>query len=146
MGKGRKRLRRKKTVTQPPELVQIPPQHVAEVWPLAEALLAPELPNLDSTPEQLGAACEMGGAVLWMIMDHDDKAHAALVTVNTPHGKCIVIACCGENLLDYLDTREQLYGWAKEQGMNEVVFYGRDALAKLMPECKRKGVILRKEL
>jgi hypothetical protein len=129
-----------------PELVQVMPGDVAEIWPLASALLAPEMSNIDWTEDQLRDACAEGQATLWMICDQDDNAIAAMVTILTPHQRCIVSICCGTSLWDYLEARHQLYEWAKEQGMKEVVFYGRPALAKLMPECKNAGVILRKGL
>jgi hypothetical protein len=186
MGRGRKRLRRKPTITaadwnaehvvpavgQPPaavdasvakailtfgewrpdikdykvDLVQVPPEDVEEIWPLAESLLAHELPSTDWTAEQLLIACLNGVATLWMVCDQDDNAQAAMVTILTPKQRCLVAICCGNNLWNYLEARHQLYDWAREQGMKEVTFYGRDALVKLMPECKRAGVILRKEL
>jgi hypothetical protein len=129
----------------PPELVYVDPQDVAEIWPLAESLFASELEQTDWTSEQLIFACSNAMANLWMICEGDD-AIAALVTVPTPKQRCMVAVCSGNNLWEYLPVRHQLYAWAKEQGMKEVVFYGRPALAKLMPECKRGGVILRKEL
>lgn len=129
------------------ELMQVPPEDVEEVWPLAEELLRPEFPNVDWSPEEMRHACQSGFATLWMICDENDNALAAMVTVLTPYsGRCTVSICCGDNLWNYLGARTQLYEWAKEQGMREVTFYGRDALVKLMPECKRGGVILRKEL
>ena len=159
MGRGRKRHRRKSAepvvtpvaaplVSARPvaELIPVLPEDVEVMWPLAVYLLEPELPNLDSTPEQLAELCAAGGAILWLVCGEGDDVHAAMITVQTPHLKCIVIACCGNNLWDYLEARHQLYAWAKGEGMKEVVFYGRDALVKLMPECKRAGVILRKEL
>ena len=159
MGRGRKRHRRKSTplpevtiaepIDIPPpasELMQIPSEEVAAMWPLAVSLLAPELPNVDMTPEQLRDACIDKRALLWIVCGGNDEAQAAMVTINAPTGRCIVAICCGNNLWDYLGARHQLYAWAKGEGMKEVVFYGRDALAKLMPECRRVGVILRKEL
>jgi hypothetical protein len=128
------------------ELVQVLPEDVEEIWPLAESLLAHELPSTDWTSEQLLIACLNGVATLWMVCDQDDNAQAAMVTILTPQQRCLVAICCGNNLWNYLEARHQLYDWAKEQGMKEVTFYGRDALVKLMPECKRAGVILRKEL
>jgi hypothetical protein len=159
MGRGRKRHRRKAVAILPPveiaepvdlpeppksELVPIASADVEEIWPLAESLLAPELPNQDMTSEQLRDSCMYGGAQLWIVCGQEPQA--AMVTIQAATGRCIVAICCGNNLWDYLEARHQLYEWAKEQGMREVVFYGRDALAKLMPECKRGGVILRKEL
>lgn len=126
-------------------LFMVAPYEVNEIWPLAESLLEPELPQIDLTSEQLRDGCARGQMTLWLICDDEDKAVAALVTGLTPAGRCHVLICCGDSLWDYLGCRDQLYAWAKEQGMKEVVFYGRPALAKLMPECKR-GVILRKEL
>jgi hypothetical protein len=131
---------------QRPELVAVAPEDVEEIWPLAESLLAHELPSTDWTSEQLLVACLNGVATLWMVCDQDDNAHAAMVTILTPKQRCLVAICCGNNLWNYLEARHQLYDWAREQGMKEVTFYGRDALVKLMPECKRAGVILRKEL
>ena len=161
MGRGRKRHRRNSpkgpglahgsqpVVSSAPvgsELVPIPPEEVDGIGPLAESLLAPEIPNQDMTPEQMRGACASGQATLWMVCDSQDNAQAALVTIQAETGRCIVAICCGNNLWDYLEARHQLYAWAKDIGMKEVVYYGRDALVKLMPECKRAGVILRKEL
>lgn len=173
MGKGRKRHRRTNsgvengtsrlphkqeivgsspttaTIPEPHEatdLVPIPPQEVAAMWPLAEDLLAPELPQTDWTPEGLRHMCLMGEAQLWMIVNESDEAVAAMVTLETPKQRLLVAICSGPNLWKYLDARHQLYALAKDHGLKEVTFYGRPALAKLMPECKRAGVILRKEL
>jgi hypothetical protein len=159
MGRGRKRHRRTKPLphveiaepveapSPPPpkaELVPIAPEDVADIWPLAESLLAAEIPNQDMTPEQMRRACMNGTAQLWIVCGEEPQA--ALVTILADTGRCIVAICCGNNLWDYLEARHQLYDWAKAQGMKEVVYYGRDALVRLMPECKRAGVILRKEL
>ena len=130
----------------PSELVPIPPQEVDGVWPLAEQILLPELPRCEMTADQFAEACKGGAAQLWFICDQQGNAQGALITMCSAMGRCVVAVCCGPNLWDYLDARHQLYQWAKGIGMREVVFYGRDALVKLMPECKRGGVILRKEL
>lgn len=128
------------------ELVPIAPQDVETLWPLAFDLIASELPETDWTEEQLKFACMNGAALLWLVCDQTDDAIAALVTVLTDQHRCLVAICSGRNLWDYLPARKQLYDWAKEQGMKEVTYYGRPALAKLMPECRKVGVILRKEL
>ncbi len=170
MGKGRRRNRSRKIGTEtavvvsqtptilddhwhtvpasppPPDLVQVMQEDVAELWPLAEELLASEIPETDWTAEQLCQACAHGVANLWLVCDQTDTAIAAMVTILTPAQRCLVAICSGKNLWDFVETRHQLYAWAKDQGMKEVTFYGRPALAKLMPECKRAGIILRKEL
>jgi hypothetical protein len=128
------------------ELVPIAPVDVDVMWPLAYDLIESELPKTDWTPDQLQQACAHGHATLWMVCDENDEALAAMVTILTARERCLVAICSGRNLFDFVDARHQLYGWAKSVGMKEVTFYGRDALAKLMPECKRAGVILRKEL
>jgi hypothetical protein len=128
------------------ELVQIDPVDVDVMWPLAYDLIESELPKTDWTPDQLQQACAHGHATLWMVCDEHDEALAAMVTILTARERCLVAICSGRNLFDFVDARHQLYGWAKSVGMKEVTFYGREALAKLMPECKRAGVILRKEL
>lgn len=172
MGRGRKRHRRHNTglaaeitsvLPEPPlavlraepkaqvemaraDLLAVDPQDVETFWPLASDLIASELPNTDWTDGQLKYACMTGAATLWLVCDQNDDALAAMVTLLTDRQRCLVAICSGKNLWDYLPAREQLYAWAKDQGMKEVTYYGRPALAKLMPECKRAGVILRKEL
>lgn len=163
MGRGRKRHRRAKpepqatgpvsvgTEEQKPiasiaELVAVVPEDVAELWPLAESLIASELPNTDWTSEQLMYACINGVGSLWLVCNERDEAIAALVTILTDRQRCLVAICSGNNIWEYLDARHQLYDWAASMGMKEVTYYGRPALAKLMPECKKAGVILRKEL
>ena len=127
------------------ELLPVPADHVAELWPLAEELLKPELPNIDMTADELKAACENEAAQLWAMLARD-KMIGAMVTINTSSDRCLVAICCGKKLWDYLPLRNDLYAWAKEQGMKEVRFYGRKALTRLMPECRPVGVILSKEL
>jgi hypothetical protein len=127
------------------ELIPVPADHVAELWPIAEPLLAPELPNIDMTAEALRQACENDAAQLWAMLKRD-RIIGAMVTILTPVDRCLVAICCGKRLWDYLPLRNDLYAWAKEQGMKEVRFYGRKALTRLMPECKPVGVILSKEL
>jgi len=165
MGRGRKRHRRHNAglaaetvveaspipsplppVTPVADLLAVAAEDVEQFWPLAIDLIASELPNTDWTEDQLKYACMTGAATLWLVCDQNDDALAAMVTLLTDRQRCLVAICSGKNLWDYLPAREQLYAWAKDQGMKEVTYYGRPALAKLMPECKRAGVILRKEL
>jgi hypothetical protein len=166
MGRGRKRHRRKpgpgvaleapgapdaprrvrQNTADIPELVSIAIEDLPAIWPLAMELLAPEMEASDWTPEGLAYVCQSGQGQLWMVCDSDDNAIAALVTTRSEYGRCHVAICCGPNLWDFVEVRHQLFAWAKDQGMKQVQFYGREALQKLMPECKRVGVILRKEL
>lgn len=145
MGRGRKRYRRQKT-TAKPELFQVPSDTVVSVWPLVEPLIAKELEQTDWASEDLRAMCANGSALLWLVFNEKDEAIMAMVTMLTIRQRCIVCICSGKNLWDYLELRHAVYDYAKDQGMKEVVFYGRKALARLMPECKEAGVILRKEL
>ena len=71
------------------------------------------------------------GMQLWTSVDDDDEIEAALVTkIDGP--TCVLIACGGRNMDEWVRWFPIVETWAKEQGCKELVIRGRIAWARVL--------------
>jgi hypothetical protein len=135
-------------------LVQIPPEAIAKLWPLAAPMLTRAIAytNGATSPEKELAALSAGLKQLWMVVSPDagNKGVAAGITSlqrNEDGSKTANIELFGgENMKAWFTLKDQFESWARGEGCRDVRLWARKGWARHLPDFKLTHYILRKEL
>ena len=139
------------------QLVQVPAEHVAQVWPMVAGWIR-RVCDRDGKyrPEDVAARCGDGRAQLWVAWGGDPstgsgpRAHAAIVTQvhRFPRRTEAEIWLVGgaERKQWLAATLDALEAWARAQGCNSIEAAGRPGWRDDLPGWRRDLVIYRKEL
>ena len=122
----------------------IPPECLAEAWPLVEPWIAKGARTANETTSDILGDIRAGRAQLWMIGDAGDICvSGALVTAIRPldEGHYVgMYALSGKQVWRWAHLlHATIYEFAMKNGCNAVRFYGRRAWARFFPDCKIIG-------
>lgn len=137
-------------------LIQIPPEAIPGLWPLAARMLAPAIEysngatNLD---QELKCLVEQKKQ-LWMVVDgepnENPKGVAAGVSslqLNADGTKTANIEYFGgENMKAWFSLKAVFEEWASAEGCKDLRLWARKGWAKHLPDFKITHHIMRKEL
>ena len=130
-----------------PDLVLIPPEHVAKVWKLGAEFIEAATREAEQSPELLKQLCEENKAQLWFAWSDCCEAAAVTEIATTPQGvKCVITALGGRNSSRWFGYLDELEAWAKRQGCNGMRIYGRKGWARKLRDYRVTRLILDKEL
>jgi hypothetical protein len=152
--KRRHRLQQKKVAqekTKPierlPELVQIPAEAVAQVWPLGARHIEAGLRGAEWFPSAIRDECETGDSQLWFAWAGAVEAAAVTKIIETPTGMvCVVASLGGERMHRWLGLLDQLEAWAKSEGCSRMRFFGRKGWTRKLNDYRVSRLVCDKEL
>src|SRR3954452_2318448 len=109
-------------------LICVDPERIHEVWPHVVDLIhrAVKRTNLSHTLD-IDADVLKGDGLLWLALDGPRVLAAmktALVLTDTDK-VCILTACAGEDMHEWLPLRERIEAYAKAEGCTRMRIYGR---------------------
>jgi hypothetical protein len=131
------------------QLVRVPKQHVRQIWPLVSDLLHRAVKRTDlAHTKDLEADVVDGNGVLWLAIDGDCiEAAATTLLVRTDRNLvCVISACGGSNLENWLPLLAELEAWAKSEGAAKVRIFGRVGWADVLQNYDVKNVVLERLL
>ena len=137
-------------------LVQIPPEAIPKLWPLAAPMLARAVEftgGATSLDRELAALCA-SQKQLWMVVSPDAEARhkgvAAGITSlqqNEDGSKTANIELFGgDNMKAWFSLKSQFESWARGEGCRDVRLWARKGWARHLPDFKLTHYILRKDL
>ena len=136
-------------------LVQIPPEAVPKLWPLAAPMLARAIAytgGATSLDKELAALCARQKQ-LWMVVEGTEAKNrgvAAGITSlqeNEDGGKTANIELLsGENMKAWFSLKDQFEDWARVEGCSDVRLWARKGWARHLPDFKLTHYIMRKTL
>lgn len=141
-------------------LVQIPPEAIPKLWPLAAPMLARAIDytgGASSLDSELAALCAEKKQ-LWMVVDPEGAAGgpkgaqgvAAGVTslqINADGSKTANIELFGgDNMKAWFSLKDHFEDWARGEGCRDVRLWARKGWARHLPDFKLTHYILRKTL
>lgn len=131
------------------ELVCVPPDQIAKVWPHARSLIrrAVERTNL-SHFRDIEYDIIHGDGLLWLAWNGEKiEAAATTVLVEANDGLvCVLTACGGEDMEHWLPLLRQIEDYAKHEGCRCVRIYGRKGWARVLDGYRAEHVILERPL
>jgi hypothetical protein len=129
-------------------LVCVDPKRIREVWPHVVALIhkAVKRTNLSHTLD-IDADVLQGDGLLWIAWDGIIKAAATTSLIRTDRDKaCILTACAGEDMAQWLPLLGEIEAYAKAEGCACVRIYGRKGWARVLKGYTIEHVILERTL
>jgi hypothetical protein len=131
------------------ELICVDPKRVHEIWPHVAELIhgAVKRTNLSHTLD-IDDDILHGHGLLWLACD-GPKIIAAMTTslVRTDSDKvCILTACGGSAMADWLPLRTKIEAYAKAEGCSRVRIYGRKGWARVLKDYQVEQVVLERRL
>jgi hypothetical protein len=132
-------------------LICVPPARVHEFWPHARALIKAAMERGDISPFVcVEHAVLTGDALLWLAWDADARAiAAACVTELQKVGArkfCGIVGCGGKDMHRWLPLLAGVEDYARAEGCAAMRIMGRAGWARILPDYRRKRVILEKQL
>lgn len=131
------------------ELLCVDPRRVGEVWPhvahlLKAACMRTELNAFADIESDILA----GRSLLWLAWSgRGIEAAAATVLINSEIGKvCIITACGGDGMKQWLPLIGQIEDYARDEGCARVRIFGRKGWLRALEGYESKYVIMDKEL
>lgn len=130
-------------------LVCVPRQHVRQIWPLVADRLhkAVQRTDLAHSADIEADVCD-GNARLWLACEGDTiEAAATTLLVRTDRNLvCVISACGGSNLANWLPLLAQIEAWAKAEGAAKVRIFGRIGWADVLQNYDVTNVVLERQL
>jgi len=143
------------------ELVCIPPEHVAAVWPRVRGLIATAMRRGDfSAFAPVEESVLQRRAMLWLAVSREygrerpggsgvaiKAAAVTELTRSETRNLCIIVACGGHEMHTWLELLEPIEAFAKLEGCDAMRIIGREGWARILPGYRRsRAVIMEKEL
>jgi hypothetical protein len=131
------------------ELVCVDPKRVQEVWPAVRHLITKAVlrTNLSHTAD-IEYDTLHGDGLLWLAWDgRTVKAAATTVLTETDANTvCILTACGGEDMRQWLPLLAKIEDYARAEGCGCVRIYGRKGWARVLTDYRIEHVILERSL
>lgn len=135
------------------QLMQVPVEQLAEVWPLVhkhidDACARSRGRFSAATTFELIAA---GDWQLWVVWDEGEKKHLATITTKIsefPTGLRVgeIIICTGEQRNKWVDLISELEEWARANGASVAQVWARKGWTRVMTDYDMTHVLLEKRL
>jgi len=135
----------------PRQLVCVPPDRVAAVWPHLRTLIYAAIKRGDlSSFRSVEASVLAGDALLWLAWDPGaERITAAAVTElhETEWRKvCVLVACGGAGMRAWLPLLDGIEAYARTAGCAAVRIMGRKGWMRLLGDYRVKRIVLEKDL
>jgi hypothetical protein len=131
------------------ELICVDPKRVLEVWPAVRHLITRAVLRTNlSHSSDIEYDTLHGDGLLWLAWDgRTVKAAATTVLTETDAGTvCILTACGGEDMAQWLPLLAKIEDYARAEGCGCVRIYGRKGWARVLPDYRVEHVILERSL
>lgn len=131
------------------QLVCVPPDRVAEVWPHVSHWISAAIKRSDiSSFARVKAAAFAGANLLWIATDGQHISAAALTDIHGTERRwvCVIVACGGEHMKDWLHLIDGLHDYAKAEGCTAMRILGPRAWARKLDGYQEQAVILERVL
>jgi hypothetical protein len=126
------------------ELVCVDPKLIHEVWPHARKLIISAIDRTKlSNPIDTEYDILNGDQLLWLAWDGSIKAACSTLLVD---GVCVITACGGEDMKQWLPLFSQIEQYAKDQSCRCVRIFGRRGWLRVLDGYQAKHVILERQL
>jgi hypothetical protein len=130
------------------ELICVDPKRIREIWPHVVHLIhdAVRHTNLSHTLD-IELDVLHGNGLLWLAYDGTIKAAMTTALIKTDSDKvCILTACGGNDMRDWLPLHAGIEAYAKAEGCSRVRIYGRKGWARVLDGYHVEHVVLERRI
>lgn len=133
------------------ELICVPPDQAASMWPHVEAFIAEALQTglSDDSLDDVRRSVLGGQSILWIIWGDENRLMCAGTTLirQTARGKiCIMTTLAGREMGRWRELGPVVEKYAKEEGCAFMRLYGRAGWARVLPDYDESWRVLEKRL
>ncbi len=130
------------------KLVCVPPDRVREIWPHVSRWIKAAMERADiSSFEQVERDTALGYNLLWLATDGKRIGAAAVTDVQQTDRKvCLIVACGGERMKDWVHLISGLEDYAKAEGCTAMRIIGPRAWARMLEGYHEQAVVLERQL
>jgi len=126
------------------DLICVDPKRIHEFWPHARELVLSALRRTGlSDPMDLEYDVLNGDQLLWLAFDGTIKAAA---TSHMTNNVCVITACGGENMREWLPLFSHIEQYARNEGCRCVRIFGRKGWLRVLDQYEAKHVVMEKAL
>lgn len=125
------------------------PKQIRRVWPHAShfikrAILRTGLSDFKEVEDSILD----GDALLWLAWDGERIEAAASTVLEIANGEksCVIVACGGDDMSNWLGLIEQIETYAKNEGCKRSRIIGRPGWQRVLANYRRSFVILERQL
>lgn len=130
------------------DLVCIDPKQIGYFWPHVEPLLRQAIQNVGlSDFDDIAAEILNGDALVWIAFNGSIKAAASTVLQKIgPEKVCVLTACGGNDMHDWLPLLAKIEAYAKAEGCKAMRIFGRAGWQRVLDGYEQSAVVLEKAL
>jgi hypothetical protein len=130
------------------QLACVPPDRVAEIWPHVRHWIKAAMERADiSSFAQVEADALSGATLLWLATDGKRIGAVAVTDVQQTDRKiCLIVACGGERMKEWLHLISGLEEYARAEGCEAMRIIGPRAWARVLEGYVEQAVVLEKVL
>ena len=130
------------------ELLCVDPAQVGHFWPHVEPLLRPAIEDVGlSDFADIEAEILEGRALVWLAWNGQIAAAASTSICRVGEDRiCILTACGGHGIDDWLSLLGKIEEYAKLEGCKAMRIYGRDGWLRALDGYRKKAIVIEKEL
>ena len=125
------------------------PEDIASVWPkvsvlIRAAMMRGGLGSYSVVEKRVLA----GDNLLWLAIDGDRLCGAAVTSLEQTewNKSCVIVACGGYNVENWIGCIEPIEKFAKAEGCDRVLIYGREGWQRMLPTYRPKRIVLERAL
>ena len=131
------------------EAVCVDPKQVSEIWPKVS-----ELVRVAMMRGGLGSYAEVqkdvmsGRALLWLAVEDKEFKGVAVTTLEKTewNKSCLITACGGSNIEQWIDCIGRIEDFARDEGCDRVLIFGREGWIRWLPAYRPMRVVLERKL
>lgn len=127
----------------------VDPVHINEIWPKVSSLIytAMQRGNLGSFAE-VKKEVLAGRNLLWLAYDGTQIKGAVITALETTEWdkSCVIVACGGRDIQDWIGFLPVIEKFAKDEGCNRILIFGREGWLRLLPQFRALRVVLERKL
>lgn len=131
------------------DLVCADPQQVHLFWPHVSHLLRSAIQRTGlSDWEETERSILDGKALLWLAWDGEKIISAAATTLAKVDRQkiCTLVACGGEDMMQWFPLLEKIEGYARDEGCDCVRIFGRKGWARMLKDYEMTNIVLERAL
>jgi hypothetical protein len=131
------------------ELLCIPPEHIAKVWPKVKPLIRSAMERADfGSFSPVERDVLESRALLWVAYDGKDIAAACVTQIEETERRkvCTLVACGGSQFRRWVGLLGEIEEYARAEGCSASRIIGRDGWAAVLPAYRHHCVVLEKDL
>jgi hypothetical protein len=133
----------------PCQLLCVEPSRLHEIWPCVEPLVRRAVERSISTDlTTVATKLVKRQALMWLVWDgeHIRAAVVTSISASNGHKRCVIVACAGEGIKDWLPLIGQIEDYARAEGCVSTAIIGRRAWQRRLQDYRPVAVTLEKKL